>query len=69
MRDGDHLAEVYGYTDPMHSLLQAILLNSLSFTDSGCRLLGIELTQEERLSATTPDLTRKLLLNKLQERF
>lgn len=45
------------------------ILNLLSYPDSALRLLDIQLTQEERESAVTPETTRRLLLQKLQERF
>lgn len=67
--DKDHLAEQHGYTSPLQALLAALILQTLSDPDSACCMLGIELTAEERLSATTPVATRRLILSKLQERF
>ena len=69
MKDGDHLAEQHGYSSPMQALLSALLLQTLSDPDAAVAMLGIELTQQDRLQATTPQATRLLILSKLQERF
>lgn len=69
MQDRDHLAEEHGYINPMQLLAAAWLLQELSYPEGLITKLGLEITHEERLSATTGDATRKLALSKLQERF
>lgn len=69
LKDGDHLTYEHGYVSAMHSLTQASVLHLLSYPESALRLLNIELTHEERLTAVNERTTQKLILQKLQERF
>lgn len=74
MRDGDHLTWQHGYVSPL--LAGAKILQVLSEVGASpfaatkfLESLGIILTDEEYNAATTPTKMRKLLLDKLQERF